>query len=159
MSIKKTPEQILEYINKHKKDFFDFSVEDLSGYLPWELAKQFYKEEFVKKVDSGEEEWVLNPQDGEGEIREYMAFAWDKANWCRGLSAGRSINHMANWLFVDGKDELSEEIRDYSYYGKPQLVRICEEYGIDWKQYDDGKWVESEDDEPKTAEQVLGRIK
>lgn len=153
----KTPEHILEYINKHKKDFFDFSIEDLVGYLPWDKAKQFFQEEFVKKVDSVKEKYTTEQETGEEKIRDYMKFAWEKANGCRGLSAARSINHMANWLWLDGKDELSEEIRQYTHYGKPQLVRICEEYGIDWRKYDDGCWCESEDGPTYTANEILGR--
>ena len=84
-----------------------------------------------------------------------MGFAWDKANNRRGLSSGRSIDHMRTWLWLDGKDDLAEQIEDYEYYGKPQLVAVCNEYGIDWKQYDDGEWVNNEDDTPKTAEEVL----
>jgi len=89
-------------------------------------------------------------------IRGYMEFAWDKANNRRGISAMRSLAHMSAWLWIDGKDELALSINEYNYYGKPQLVEICEVYGIDWKALDDGEWVTDEGAEPKTAEQVLG---
>jgi len=70
-----------------------------------------------------------------------MPFAWEKANGCRGISASRSLRHMVAWLWLDGQDEFLEkwnDLRDYEYYGKPQLIAICELYGIDWKKFDDG---------------------
>ena len=153
----KTTEQILEKINKHKDDFLDYTTSDLVPYLDFDIAKQFFDEIYLKEIESGEEVWEVSTKSPEEMIKEYMPFAWRKANNCRGLSAGRYISHFSSWLWLDGKDELSEEIKEYTYYGKPQLVKICELYGIDWKQYDDDCWVMSEDDSPITAEQALTR--
>jgi hypothetical protein len=133
-------------------DIFGFQTGDLVSFLDYDHAKPFIK------ADTTPEEWaevtkgITSPAQC---ITEYMAFAWDKANNRRGISAGRSIAHMVTWLWLDGKDELAKQIEDYDYYGKPQLVAVCNEYGIDWKQYDDGEWVCNEDDTPRTAEEVL----
>lgn len=154
----KTPEEIKKYIEQHSQEFLDFSIEDLSGYLSWKDAKKYFKEEYQRDVDNGTKEYIQDTKTGKDNIIEYMPFAWDKANCCRGLSAARTINHMANWLWLDGYDALAEEIRDYSYYGKPQLVKICELFGIDWKQYDNDCWKNDESEEGKSAETVLSKL-
>lgn len=69
---------------------------------------------------------------------EYMPFAWEKANNCRGLSAGRSLAHYTAWLWLDGDNEIWPTLEDYEYYGKDKLVEICNYLGIDSKQWDDG---------------------
>lgn len=73
-------------------------------------------------------------------MEEYMEFAWDKANNFRGLSAGRSIQHYIAWTWLAGDPELTKEIENmkYQYYGKDILKRICEYYGWDASQWDDG---------------------
>lgn len=155
-NITRTPQEIIEQIEKLNNEFFSCSG-DLVNYLDFNDAKQFLVDDFVKKVESGTEKWEKETKSPKELIIDYMPFAWDKANNCRGLSAARSISHMRNWLWLLGNDELSEKIQDYTHYGKPQLVMICELFGVDWKQYDDGFWRESEDSEAQTAEQVLGR--
>lgn len=155
----KTQQEIKKYIEENSQNPLDFSAEDLVEYLPWEDAKEYFKPEYIKAVEKGEKEYTISTKTGKENIIEYMPFAWEKANCCRGLSAYRSINHMANWLWLDGYDKLSREIRDYSYYGKPQLVKICELFGIDWKEYDDDCWRNDEDEEGKSAEEVLNAIK
>ena len=67
-----------------------------------------------------------------------MEFAWDKANNCRGISASRSIDHYSVWIWLLGDEDKLSDIRDYEYYGKPQLVEICELYGWDHSKWDDG---------------------
>lgn len=155
----KTQEEIKKYIEEHSKDPFDFSIEDLSCYLPWKDAKKYFVKDYVEAVDNGTKKYEIDTKTGKENIIEYMDFAWDKANNCRGLSAARTINHMANWLWLDGYDALAEEIRDYSYYGKPQLVKICELFDIDWKQYDNDCWKNNESEEGKSAETVLSELK
>ena len=51
----------------------------------------------------------------------------------RGLSAGRSIDHFRAWLWMDGEDELVEQINSedipFAQYGAPILKAISEKYG------------------------------
>lgn len=146
----RTQQEILDRIEEIREDdFFGFQTGDLICFLTFDNAK--------KRLNEGvtSEEWAqkINPANC---IKDYMPFAWDKANNCRGLSAGRSIEHMKAWLWLDGKDALVGQMDDlYQYYGKPCLRAICEEYGIDWKSLDNNEWVNSEDDTPKTAEEAL----
>lgn len=147
--------EITAKIEAHKDDLFGFIASDLIAYLPFADAKQFLKEgakEVEWKQESGERDAVLEKMLG------YMPFAWGKANDCRSLSAGRSIDHMRAWLWMIGEDRLSDLIEEYSHYGKPQLRAICNRFGWDWRQWDDGAWVTSEaaasekpDDVPELA--------
>ena len=132
----RTQEEIVKRISERKKnDMFGWEFDGYIRRLDYEHAKPFLK----KIVRSGD--WKpekINPVE---ELKDYMPFAWEKANNCRGISAGRSLMHMVAWLWLDGQDEFLKkwnDLRDYEYYGKPQLIAICELYGIDWKQYDDG---------------------
>lgn len=130
-------------------DLFGFETGDLIEFLPFDKAKKFLKEETT------EEKWnelkcprPLTRDTIVSLIVDYMPFAWDKANHCRGLSAGRSLSHMRAWLWLIGADAAAETISDYTHYGKPQLRSICEALGVDWEKLDDGKWRNNEGDDP-----------
>lgn len=138
-------------------DFFGFQTSDLIGFLPFEDAKPFLKDT-VKAED-----WTPTPLTEEGvkqTIHDYMEFAWGKANDCRGLSAGRSLDHMKAWLFALGEDEAwieSLSLDGYTHYGKPQLRAICKRFGWDWTQWDDGSWTNYEGeagDKPEDIQEV-----
>lgn len=133
--------------DKDWNDIFGTRVGDVIEFLSFNDVREWLKDEAT------EESWTKagmpkarDPQTIIGLIRDYMPFAWDKANGCRGLSAGRSIMHMQAWLWMLGADEAVAQIEDYSHYGKPQLKAICEAFGIDWKSLDDGVWRNSESD-------------
>ena len=109
--------------------------------MPFDYAKPYLKEEVT------EETWKYRGKDDESikeDILDYMPFAWEKANDRRGLSASRSIDHMTGLLWLMGRDVAAKEIRDYTMYGKPQLRMICEEFGWNWREWDDGFWTHSE---------------
>lgn len=147
----RTTEEILAEIDRQNKEGAWFSPGDLIRALPFEAAKPFLTEEATA------DQWVQST-DPAGEIRNYMEFAWDKANGCRGLSAGRSVEHMQAWLWLDGKEELSRRLDDvYEFYGKPCLALVCKEYDIKWAQYDDGRWGNDEGGPFYTAEEALRR--
>ncbi len=151
----KTQQQIVNRINAIKKDdFFGWQTGDLIGYLDFEHAKPFLKD------DATAEQWedAREKRSPKERIDDYMEFAWDKANNCRGISAGRSLEHMKAWVWLDGGNDLLDILsQDYDHYGKPHLVAICEHYGINWRALDNDEWVNHEDAAPKTASQVLGR--
>ena len=135
----------IKEIEDEGEDIFGFKRNDLVGYLPFEQATPYLK----KGVGSGQ--WTphgLNRDEIVAEMLDYMEFAWGKANGCRGLSAGRSVNHYEIWLWLL-EDELGEKLDSlYQYYGKSCLRVICEKYGWDWREWDDGKWRNSEDGPP-----------
>lgn len=136
----RTEQEILERIEAIKeRDFFGFETLDLLTCLSFAAARPHLK------PDAVESEWHQESRDRDAVIArmlEYMPFAWDKANNCRGLSASRSMCHYLAWVWLAG-DDLGD-LGDYEFYGKDNLVKICEKYGWDHKQWDDGRRVNSE---------------
>jgi hypothetical protein len=130
----RTDEEILDRINEVKsRDFLGFETMDLISVLPFEHAKQYLSPEVT------EGEWQPEPRDRDSVIArmlDYMPFAWDKANNFRGISAGRSMCHYNSWIWLAG-DDLGD-MTDYENYGKDNLERICNHYGWDSAQWDDG---------------------
>ena len=156
----KTQQQIVERIKEFEEDrrldFFGTKYEDLVQFLDFENAKPFLSEETTP------EKWAevqkpLTEARVIQSIREYMPFAWGKANDCRGLSAARSLHHMEAWLWLLDVDFDSE---NYNYYGKGKLVEICERPGIDvdWEDLDDDRWTDDEMSPGVTAAEALRRI-
>lgn len=121
-------------------DFFGFKTSDLIGYLDYEHAKPYLKPEVTA------DQWKSEPSDRESvlkKMRDYMDFAWEKANNCRGISAGRSMAHYSIWVWMLGEEETFGDLESYEHYGKANLVKLCEHYGWDAKQWDDGVRVNS----------------
>ncbi len=115
-------------------DVLGIEKADLLCYLPFEAV-----------------DWGLahdrSPEAVKTQIREYLTFAWDKANHCRGLSAMRSLSHMRAWLWMLG-DKIfavfAPHLDDYDCYGKHQLVAISEFVGFNWRAQDNGHWCNEE---------------
>ncbi len=125
-------------------DPFRFGAGDLASRLSFEtlskaglLKEGATREAFPEEPITRDAAFVLE------QMKEYMRFAWDKANNRRGISATRSLEHMRSWLFLLGlaNDELDDFLTNYENYGKPQLRAICEAFGWDWRAWDDGAWV------------------
>jgi hypothetical protein len=134
MSMKAESEIIARIEARKDRDIFGFEWPYYLDLLPFEAAKPYLKE------DATGEDWKVKTLDEiRAEAVEYMSFAWDKANNCRGISASRSISHYQAWLWALGADETwVDGLSDYQFYGKPQLVEICNYLGLDSKQWDDG---------------------
>lgn len=130
---KRTQEEILKRIEEvEPNDVFGYQATDLIEYLDFDNAKQFLSAEVTK------DEWVTQEKTPREVMIDYMDFAWKKANDKRGLSASRSMDHYTSWLWLDGDEELHKTLENYEFYGKPQLVKICEYLGLDPSKYDDG---------------------
>lgn len=141
--MKRTQDEIVARIEARKsKDVFGFEVSEYVDFLDFEHARQYLK------GDATAEQWAEAERpltDVRQVMIDYMPFAWQKANNCRGISAGRSLAHYQAWLWLDGNDELAEQIRTYEYYGKPQLEEICTYLGLDSAQWDNGRRTNSDD--------------
>ena len=142
----RTIKEILDRIDAIKNDdFFGAQLSDLIDFLPFEQAKPFLKDDVTPEQWQG-----LQSTPTSDVIRkkaaEYLPFAWEKANGCRGLSAGRSIDHMRAylWMLNDGSLERMEEI-EYEHYGKEQLIFASDHVGFDWKAHDDGIRTNTDD--------------
>lgn len=132
----------IKTIEKRGHDWLGTETAELVCRLSFQAAMPW------RKLEAKAKDWKQWPRDAESvvaEMLDYMPFAWDKANNCRGISAGRSLNHMAAWLWLLGFDEAADAVNDYDHYGKPHLRAICEAFGWDWRQWDDGRWANSED--------------
>lgn len=132
----RTEKEILQRIQEIRdQDFFGTQIGDLVEFLSFDNAKKFLKDGTEQK--DWEDERVKNDRDTIlKKMQEYMSFAWGKANNCRGLSAARSMDHFTTWIWLLG-DDLGN-LSDYEFYGKDKLVSICEKYGWDHSQWDDG---------------------
>jgi hypothetical protein len=130
----RTQDEILERIRERKdEDMLGFEWHEYVAYLDFDHAK-----EFLKDTATAEDRNQADINGLRQVMIEYMPFAWDKANNCRGISAGRSLAHYVAWLWLAGDDELLGALDDYEFYGKDELVRICEHLGLDADTWDDG---------------------
>ena len=135
----RTQKEILARIKEiENDDFFGATREDLVEFLAYDNAKKFLNDKatpqkWAKLQKPATRQVIIDS------IANYMPFAWDKANACRGLSANRSIDHMRAylWMLDDGSLEKMEDIT-YEHYGKELLIFVCDHVGLDWKQWDDG---------------------
>lgn len=136
--IPRTQDEIRAYIAELEKDgdFFGFIRGDLFNALDYEHAKPKLKEDVTPETWA--EVQIKTREQVLFEMEKYMPFAWEKANNMRGLSAGRAINHYQAWLWLIGEGELANQIGHYEFYGKPQLIQVCNKFGWDHKQWDDG---------------------
>ena len=138
--MQRTHEEIVARIHAvEKDDWMGTQTSDLLVRLPFELAKPFLKPEATS------EGWTIDEQDPMQRAKDYLEFAWGKANDCRGLSASRSIDHFRAWLWLAGKDKQLAELSGYERYGKPQLVMVSAMCDFDWRAHDSGDWVNGED--------------
>ena len=151
----RTDEEILARITEiESEDVFGFERSDLMEYLSFEAAKGFLRKE-VRQEEWDEVHPVLSKESVMKQIIDYLPFAWDKANNCRGLSAARSLHHLRAWLWLLGEDNLSKSMFPYTRYGKKQLVLVSEFVGFTWQSEDSGCWKNDEFDEGITAEAGL----
>ena len=79
--------------------------------------------------------------DGWGEVEEYtkenivkqlksdLAFGFEKALDCRGISSGLMYNVVKMWLYIL-EDEL-QDFNEYSMYGLPLFKAVALKYGFD----------------------------
>ena len=132
-----------------KEDFLGTSI-DVIEFMQFEEVKErnLLKEDHIRKIEQGEELWepaVYNEKNIIQKIKDYLPFAWEKANDCRGISSTRSIIHFRNWFYMLGNkytDKLVKEMNEISYYGKPWLYIISEL--VNETIYDDELWGDEE---------------
>jgi len=136
----RSQQEIMERIKRRKElDLLGFEIPEYADALTKENVEKLRGEIIKEDADlSGWEPAFKSDQDILERCKDYMPFAWDKANGCRGISANRSIMHYIAWLWLLGYDEFDNLMDDYEFYGKPQLVRICNFLGLDSNRWDDG---------------------
>lgn len=135
-------EAIMErYKYVQPRDTLAFETSEYFLYMTYEHARKFMQKEY-KDDEQTKKDWSDPPtvEQSLENMEEYMSFAWGKANNFRGISSDRSIRHYVAWSWLIGDEEFSARIdnANYEFYGKPILVMICQHYGWDHKQWDDG---------------------
>jgi len=146
-------------------DMFGVERSRLLEALPFEDAKQFLRDGSPHEPEGWEAERLKTREGVVGQVRDYLKFAWGKANGCRGISAQKSMSHFKGllWLLGPDHDELREWIgvpEHFAYYGKPALVRVSDFARFDWRDPevgDDGDWRNTESGDPVTADEAQSR--
>lgn len=129
--MKRTQQEILNRI-KQSKDLFGTQIRDLVPYLDFDLAKPYLNDDFLKKVERGEEAWTPS-KDPKNEIINHLDFAYEKAEDRKSLSAARSMLHFRSWIWLEDPkfyDEVIDLIDNYTNYGIPALDKISAHYGF-----------------------------
>lgn len=130
--------------------------------LPWKYAQTFLRPDSGHDEKIWEEQRTVDQGHAAQQIRDYLPFAWKKANECRAISAQRSLAHFRGllWLMGDEHEELRQRLVEgeaIEFYGKPQLVEVSEWAGVQWRKLDNDEWRRSSpDDEPISADEALG---
>lgn len=125
----RTQEEVVERMNADET-LFKFGRSLLFAYLDLEHVRPF------AKPDADLADWVprtLTDEAIRGEMCGYMAFAWEKALGHRGISANRSVEKFAAWLWLLGDDDtlaFAEDDDNYAQYGVPVLKAISVKYGF-----------------------------
>lgn len=135
----RTYEEIVAFAKDYQSRapiFGGFSIEVVFGFLPFAMAKAFMNAEALAKPDA-EVEWEkertpLTREEVLKELREYMAFAWEKVQDQRGLSACRSVIKIETLIYMLGDEEPIKAFRDADgdNYGADKLLVACLHYDL-----------------------------
>jgi hypothetical protein len=152
----KSQDEIVAQMKTVEKDDWIGAIRgELLNALDFAHAKPFLKDDVTA------DQWLTpykSVEDVKQAIIDYLPFAWEKANNCRGISASRSVDHMRGLFWLLGRDDMLAKFDDhYEFYGKPCLVLASVEVGFDWAAHDDGKWRNDEGDHYITAERGLAK--
>jgi len=150
-----TEQEILKRFKERKpNDPFGFEVNEYLDYLSFDSAMSLVPDDKRAEAEKDRNNWKQRTLDRDAMVKvilDYLPFAWDKANDCRGISAQRSIQHFIAWTWLAGDTEFSDEIdldfQNYEHYGKEILIKVSKRYGFDYGAHDNGSRVNSEDEE------------
>lgn len=132
LTLKRTSKEIrYRILNDNGFDFTDVLVD----FLDFADGKEFYKDEYVKQVESGKEKKPerIKIEEATQDFLDYLVFGWSKAEDKRCLSASRTISKLSNWMWVLGRDDIVDVLQDnelYNPYGAPALVKASVLLGI-----------------------------
>lgn len=124
----------------NSEDFLGFEREVAVNFLPFKEGKQYYKKDYITKVEEGTIKYVYVEDVAEGaqDFLDYMVFAWMKALNKRGISSLRSINKLSTWMKILSRPDIAKILEDnllYASYGRPALKKACELLGIKYPEY------------------------
>jgi hypothetical protein len=126
----RTQEEILARIEAiDDEDFFGFRREVLIAVLDYEHARQFLKE------GTTPEEWAEEQvTDVEAAAFGYYGFALGKIRDHRGISANRSVDKLAEYAWLLGRDDVAAamDAAEFPQYGAPKVAAFAKGFGLDW---------------------------
>ncbi len=126
LSLCRTPQEVLDYGNNHDS-FMSFSKEILIHYMPPEISSAWI-------IEDKREEHINTPirerdiYETTQDFLDYMVFGWMKALSERGISASRTIDKCATYMWLLGREDIENVLRDdslYNPYGTPALIEAC----------------------------------
>lgn len=120
--------EVINFIKTNRADMlFSFHLDPLVPFLTYPMAKEsgFFKDDLVESYLPTTKEYTR--ENVLADMRDYLAFAYEKALDQRGLSASRSVQKMATWLYMLN-DPFHKEVEDYEDYGLANLHRIDATY-------------------------------
>lgn len=132
IKVTRTQDEILTRINyladnSDSQDFLGFRQEVLIGALDLEHLN-------VLAAARGADEIPATSYKSSDEVQaalSYLEFAWGKAADHRGISAGRSVQKLAEWAWLFGMDAVVLQMTEgpYQNYGAPALKVFAEAMG------------------------------
>jgi hypothetical protein len=134
----RTHEEIVQRLRMIDKDRFRDPLGAESGdllvQLEWDDAKEFLH------AGARKDQWEpLTLQASKESATAYVQFAISKMDRHRGLSAGRSVDHMRAWVWLHCDDAAVEafEAAGYQNYGAPKVKAFCDAMGLQemWELY------------------------
>jgi hypothetical protein len=79
-------------------------------------------------------------------VKDMLERAWELANNCAAGVAFEAMERLRADIWMLGDEDWSwaqGAIPNHTHYGKPQLRSVCNRFGVDWSEWDDGKWRNS----------------
>ena len=157
----RTPDEIVERLRhllekRQDRDPWGMQCSVLRDCLPYDKAMEWQrKDQEISAAEWEEQQRIKNP---EALLQELIPDMWNDANSNSLLSVRKKMGAARGLLFVIGRQDLVEEFQDqgaedFDAYGKPYLVRLSNEFGVDWKpkydaegkldpeSIDNGEWV------------------
>lgn len=141
----KTKAEIAEFLKKKEKDdVFGFTFGAIAHYAAELICEQEYGKDRAKWPEyvRATKDSKLTKRAVTNEIVGYLPFAFKKALTHRSISAERSVDKLAAWLWVleDPLYEFAMDEKNYAYYGVPVLKRVAKKFSVkipnrikDWK--------------------------
>lgn len=122
-----------EEIRARIKDLEEDETADCLGFKREVLAMRL-PEGWEAGHESEHLKYPLTDEFVRSEATDYLRFAFDKAIGHRGISAGRSVEKMAQYAWLLGLDDalsFAEDGDNYAYYGVPVLKKMAEVFCVE----------------------------